>query len=136
MNKQKSVIASCVGLVCLVANSPVYAAENKSDDVCPVVPPVIVYVDKPVPGPTVLVTPAPVIVTRNVPMPAPTVTLPAKPAEKIVRTITRTKYLFDNKPETVIALAQAQEQILLLKAAYSKMRQKYLALAKSKKRKS
>jgi len=131
--------------------SPAYADDGGRDDggkqSCPVVPPVIqtVYVNVPVPGPTVYVdrnvpVPGPTVyldkpvpgptVYVNTPSPAPTVepiVAPTGRAHEIIHTVYRTQYVPTDKVETIVALAK-------LKYAYQTMRSKYLALYKAEKK--
>ena len=137
----KKTAVAFITILSLGVLSPVYADDGSRDDVqsCPVVPPVIqtvyvdkiVYVDKPVPGPTVYVdrnVPGPTVYV-NVPVPGPTVYVDKPVVETQTVTVpgpvTQVQVPVENPVNVYL-----QSQVNTLKSKYAKLLKSYTLLHK------
>lgn len=148
----KKTAIAFITILSLGVLSPVYADDGSRDDVqsCPVVPPVIqtvyvdkiVYVDKPVPGPTVYVdrnVPGPTVYV-NVPVPGPTVyvNVPVPGTTVYVdKPVVETQTVTVPGPVTQVQVpvenpvnVYLQSQVNTLKSKYAKLLKSYTLLHK------
>ena len=138
----KKIAIAFITILSLGVLSPVYADDGSKDDTqsCPVVPPVIqtvyvdkiVYVDKPVPGPTVYV-------DRNVPGPTVYVNVPVPgPIVYVDKPVVETQTVTVPGPVTQVQVpvenpvnVYLQSQVNTLKSKYAKLLKSYKAVRKA-----